>query len=64
MGDMDNFYLNPPMRSFDRMLETRTNPESDAIVTFEPMMGHCQGYRQEEVLKMIAEKWSKEESNQ
>jgi len=59
MGDMDNFYLNPPMRSFDRMLKNQTNPESDATVTFVPMMGHCQGYDPQEVLNMIAEKWAK-----
>lgn len=59
MGDMDNFYLNPPMRSFDRMLKAQTNPESDAVVTFVPMTGHCQGYDPVEVLNMIAEKWAK-----
>ena len=58
MGDMDNFYLNPPMRSFDRMLKKQNNPESDAVVTFVPGTGHCQGYDQVEVLKMIAEKWA------
>jgi len=58
MGDMDNFYLNPPMRSFDRMLKKQTNPESDAVVTFVPMMGHCQGYDPVEVLNMIAKKWA------
>ncbi|WP_340111350.1 alpha/beta hydrolase-fold protein [Maribellus mangrovi] len=59
MGDMDNFYLNPPMRSFDRMLKEQTNPESDAVVTFVPMMGHCRGYDPMDVLNMIAEKWAK-----
>ena len=60
MGDMDNYYLNTAMHSFDRMLKSRTNPESDAVINFAPMEGHCQEYDQIQVLNMIAEKWKKE----
>lgn len=58
MGDMDNFYLNPAMRSFDKMIKSQNNPESDALIIFSPMEGHCSQYSQKEVLVRIAEKIS------
>ena len=59
MGDMDHFYLNPPMRAFSRMIKAQKDPVSDAEITFAPMQGHCAGYNEMEVLRMIAEKWEK-----
>ncbi|SHE79695.1 Putative esterase [Mariniphaga anaerophila] len=57
MGDMDNFYLNPAMRAFDKMLQKMENPKSDAIIQFSPMSGHCDGYNDRDVLMQINEKW-------
>jgi hypothetical protein len=57
MGDMDEFYLNPALRSFDEMLKNRENPKSDAFIHFEPMAGHCDGYNNRKVLLQIEEKW-------
>jgi enterochelin esterase-like enzyme len=56
MGDMDNFYLNPATRSFDKFLKKTTNPISDAEVVFSPMEGHCWQFSHKEVLKKIQEK--------
>jgi enterochelin esterase-like enzyme len=56
MGDMDNFYLNPAMRSFDEMLKKQQNPVSDAEINFSPMQGHCWQFDHVGVMKMIAEK--------
>lgn len=55
-ADMDNFYLNPALRSFDAMLKTMDNPESDAVITFSPMKGHCEEYDFKKVHLQIAEK--------
>ena len=56
MGDMDNFYLNPAMRSFKNKLQEMENPKSDASINFSPMKGHCSGYNHKKVLLQIAEK--------
>ena len=58
MGDMDEFYLNPALRSFDQMLQKMENPNSDAVIQFSPMKGHCSGYNDIEVLLQIEEKWN------
>jgi len=55
-ADMDNFYLNPALRSFARMLEKQENPASDAVITFSPMTGHCQEYDFRKVYRQIEEK--------
>lgn len=55
-GDMDNFYLNPATRTFDEMLKTRKNPESDAEIHFSPMKGHCAEYNERKVIEQITEK--------
>ncbi len=56
-ANMDNFYLNPALRAFDAMLKNKSNPESDAAITFTPMAGHCQEYNDKKVLIQIAEKF-------
>ncbi|MBN1821836.1 MAG: hypothetical protein JW833_14035, partial [Prolixibacteraceae bacterium] len=58
-ADMDNFYLNPALRAFDGMIRQMKNPESDAVITFTPMVGHCAEYDNMEVLNKIAERWEK-----
>lgn len=55
-GDMDNFYLNPALRSFDEMLKKMDNPMSDAEIHFSPMKGHCAEYNEIKVIVQIAEK--------
>lgn len=55
-GDMDNFYLNPALRSFNAMLNKMENPKSDAEISFSPMKGHCDEYDEVTVIKQIAEK--------
>jgi hypothetical protein len=59
MGDMDNFYLNPALRTFDEMLQKMKNPESDVTIIFEPMQGHCNGYNERTVLSQIKERIQK-----
>ncbi|MEN8116567.1 MAG: alpha/beta hydrolase-fold protein [Bacteroidota bacterium] len=54
-ADMDNFYLNPALRSFDKMLEKMDNPKSDAIITFTPMTRHCQEYNFKKIFIQIEE---------
>jgi hypothetical protein len=56
MGDMDDFYLNNAMREMDSFLKSAKNPVSDAKITIEPAMGHCEGYNQRWVLEMMQEK--------
>ncbi|MEJ2005164.1 MAG: alpha/beta hydrolase-fold protein, partial [Cyclobacteriaceae bacterium] len=56
MGDMDQFYLNTATRAFADFIETTENPQSDAVIEFEPMKGHCQGYDYGLTLHMIQEK--------
>jgi hypothetical protein len=56
MGDMDDFYLNNAMREMDSFLKSVTNPVSDAKITFQPMMGHCEGFNDRWVLEMMQEK--------
>lgn len=56
MGDMDNFYLNPAMRSMQEFLKNTTNPKSDAVLNFSAMAGHCQEFDRQKVNEMIAEK--------
>jgi len=56
MGDMDNFYLNPAMRSMHRFLQSTTNPKSDAVINFTAMAGHCEEFDRKKVNEMIAEK--------
>lgn len=55
-ADMDNFYLNPALRSFDEMLRNKEKPKSDAIIIFTPMSGHCEEYSDLKVLKQIQTK--------
>lgn len=55
-ADMDNFYLNPALRAFDKMLQQMENPKSDASIHFTPMTGHCQEYSDLKVLQQIADK--------
>ncbi len=56
MGDMDNFYLNPATRAFDKVLEGLDNPKSDAQIEFAPMQGHCQQYNPRTVLEQMQER--------
>ncbi len=56
MGDMDDFYLNIAMRSFDDYLKTTTSPKSDAVIEFLPTIGHCRQYSHRTVLEQIEEK--------
>ncbi len=56
MGDMDQFYLNTATRAFSEWIKTTENPKSDAVIEFEPMKGHCQGYNYGLVLTMIQDK--------
>ena len=55
-ADMDNFYLNPALRSFEKMLQQKKNPKADAVITFTPMTGHCQEYNNKKVLMQIQSK--------
>lgn len=56
MGDMDNFYLNPATRAFDKFIRSTENPKSDATIIFEPMQGHCAAFDHREILEMMWEK--------
>lgn len=56
MGDMDNFYLNPATRAFDKFIQSTENPKSDATIIFEPMQGHCAAFDHREILEMMWEK--------
>jgi enterochelin esterase-like enzyme len=56
MGDMDQFYLNNALRSFDDFLKKANEPESDAMIEFTPLKGHCSNYSHREVLEKIAAK--------
>lgn len=60
MGDMDEFYLNPALRSFEEMLQRMDNPTSDAIIQFSPMTGHCSGYNDRDVIILIQKKFEQE----
>jgi hypothetical protein len=60
MGDMDNFYLNPALRAFDKMLKSKDNPKSDAVINFTPMAGHCSEYSHIKILNHIKEKLEKQ----
>lgn len=53
MGDMDNYHLNIATHSFDYYLRAATNPQSDAIIEFTPLAGHCQQYSHRAVLEKI-----------
>lgn len=55
-ADMDNFYLNPALRSFDEMLKKMENPKSDAQISFTPMARHCEEYSYKKVLLQIKNK--------
>ncbi len=56
MGDMDNFYLNPAMRSLDAFLKETANPVSDAQINFTPMQGHCWEFNHRKVIEQV---WKK-----
>jgi len=56
MGDMDEFYLNNALRSFDQFIQNSTNPKSDAVIKFSPMQGHCDQFNHRQVLEMMAGK--------
>ena len=59
MGDMDQFYLNTGTRAFAEFINGTENPKSDAVIEFEPMKGHCEGYNYGLTLKMIDEELKK-----
>ncbi len=52
-GDMDEFYLNNAVRSFNRFLSQTQSPKSDAKIVFTPMKGHCWEYSHKRVLEQI-----------
>mgnify|MGYP006284869287 CR=1 FL=1 len=56
MGDMDNFYLNPATRTFDRVIKSMTNPVSDAVIEFEAMAGHCDNFDHRLILEKMHER--------
>ena len=56
MGDMDEYYLNSALRALDETFQEAKNPESDAIIEFTPMTGHCDKYNDRTVLQQIWEK--------
>jgi hypothetical protein len=58
-GDMDAYYSNVATRFLKMYLDKTENPKSDARISFTPMAGHCQEWSDKAVLKMIAEKVSK-----
>jgi len=53
MGDMDNFYLNPATRAFDKFLKSTSNPKSDAKVEFSAMEGHCWQFSHRRILEQM-----------
>ena len=53
MGDMDSYHLNFATHSFDNYLRSTINPQSDAIIEFAPMNGHCTQYSHRKVLEQI-----------
>ena len=59
MGDMDNFYLNPATRAFDKFIKNTENPKSNAVIIFEPMKGHCSGFDPKAILEMMEERAEK-----
>ncbi len=61
MGDMDQFYLNNALRTFDAFMKETTSPVSDAVIEFSPQKGHCTNYSHREVLEKIADKLRKKE---
>lgn len=60
MGDMDQFYLNNAMRSFESYIDETEAPKSNAVIEFSPLKGHCSNYSHREVLEKIAERLGKE----
>jgi len=56
MGDMDNFYLNPATRTFDRVIKSMTNPVSDAVIEFEAMAGHCDNFNHQTILEQMQQR--------
>lgn len=60
MGDMDQFYLNNALRSFDDYLSKTEAPQSDSVIEFTPQKGHCTNYSHKEVLEKIQERLQKE----
>ena len=54
MGDMDNFYLNPALRNYEKFLKSTENPKSDAVIEFVPMKGHCEGATQRNRIEKVA----------
>ncbi len=58
-GDMDGLYSNVATRFLKTYLDTTENPKSDAMISFTPMAGHCQEWRDEVMLMMVVEKVSK-----
>lgn len=59
MGDMDQFYLNNALRSFQSFMEEATGPQSNAVIEFSPLKGHCSNYSHREVLEKIDDKLRK-----
>ncbi len=56
MGDMDSYHLNFATHSLDNYLKSTKNPQSDAIIEFTPMNGHCTQYSNRKVLEQIEAK--------
>lgn len=56
MGDMDSYHLNFATHSLDNYLNSTKNPQSDAIIEFTPMNGHCTQYSNRKVLEQIEAK--------
>lgn len=59
MGDMDHFYLNMATRSFGEFLKSTKNPNSDAVIVFDPMKGHCSEFSNKVVLQQIQQRLEK-----
>lgn len=55
-ADMDNFYLNPATRVFEKALREASGNTSDAVIEYAAMQGHCQQFSNRRVLEQIAEK--------
>jgi hypothetical protein len=54
MGEMDHYYLDRALMSFEEML--KNNPVQDVTIIFEPDKGHCSEYSDKKVLLQIEER--------
>jgi len=60
-GDMDEFYLNNAVRSFNSFLKQTQSPKSDAKIIFSPMKGHCWEYSHKKVFMQIQNRLAKKD---